>query len=237
MKNYMKLVNLKGSMKLFFKIIFKSLFPLMFSWFQLYRYEKRILPTEFINHLNKLNSSNLVIDIGANVGLVSEILAKRGCRVIAFEPNTSAFEKLKIVAQKYSNIDIRKEAAGIKNQQIKLFLHKNSDHTDQDLTQASSLISEKPNVSSENFEFVKEIDFAQFLKSFDEPIELIKIDIEGYEIQLLNHLIDENAISNINYFYIETHERKFVDLTIPTAKLKTRIKKEGYEDKFFFDWH
>jgi len=26
-------------------------------------------------------------------------------------------------------------------------------------------------------------------------------------------------------------------LVVPTEKLKARIKQEGYENKFFFDWH
>ena len=190
-----------------------------------------------MRHIRRLSSSNLVIDVGANVGLVSETLARRGARVISFEPNTAAFEELKGVAQRFGNIDLRNEAAGIKNRRAKLFLHEDIKNTNQDLTQASSLISDKPNVSADNFELVNEIDFAQFLKSLDEPVELIKIDIEGYEIPLLNHLLDENAICNVNYFYIETHEHKFIELGTPTAMLKARIKKAGYEEKFFFDWH
>jgi len=187
--------------------------------------------------VKELTPSSLVIDIGANVGRVSEVLAVKGLRVIAFEPNPVAFEELRGVAQKYKNIEIRKEAAGLKNQQVKLFLHKDTKTTDADLTQASSLLSAKPNVSVDYFDLVNEIDFAQFLKSLNEPVELVKMDIEGYEVQLLNHLLDENAIHNVNHFFIETHERKFIDLALPTEKLKARIKKEGLEDKFFFDWH
>ena len=178
----------------------------------------------------------MVIDVGANVGRISEVLAHRGARVISFEPNSKAFEELKNVAQRYPNINSRNEAAGIKNQQIKLFLHKDVKNSDRDLTKASSLISQKYNVSADNFESVKAIDFAQFLNSLNEPVELLKIDIEGYEIQLLTHLLNKKAIDNVNKFYIETHERKIDSLVIPTKKLKARIKKEGYEDKFFFDW-
>ena len=69
------------------------------------------------------------------------------------------------VAQRHANIELRNEAVGIKNQRIKLFLHKDTKTTDEDLTQASSLISNKPNVYIDDFELVKEIDFAQFLKS------------------------------------------------------------------------
>ena len=224
-------------MKSFLKKILQLYFPIVFRRLQRFRFENVVLPREFMRHVKRLSSSNLVIDVGANVGLVSETLARRGARVISFEPNSIAFAELKGVAQRFENIELRNEATGVKNRQIKLFLHKDTKNTNQDLTQASSLLSEKPNVSVDNFELVNEIDFAQFLKSLDEPVELMKIDIEGYEIQLLNHLLDENAIGNVNYFYIETHERKFVDLATPTAMLKARIKKAGYEEKFFFDWH
>jgi len=224
-------------MSLYLKKLLKKYFPNLYRRLWIIRFENIILPREFMQHVNRLNSSSLVIDVGANVGLISEILARRGARVISFEPNVKAFEELKNVAQRFENIDARNEATGLKNQQVKLFLHKDAKNTDRDLTQASSLLSNKINVSVDNFELVNEIDFAEFLKSLDEPVELIKMDIEGYEIQLLNHLLDEDAISNINHFYIETHERKFVDLATPTEMLKTRIKEEGYEEKFFFDWH
>lgn len=224
-------------MRIYIKNFVKKYFPFVFSRLRRFNYKNKILPREFMMHVKKLSKSNLVIDVGANVGLVSEVLAQSGARVIAFEPNPTAFEKLRGVAHRYGNIELRNEATGIKNQQVKLFLHKDTNTTHKDLTEGSSLLSDKPNVSANNFELVNEIDFAQYLKSLDEPVELIKMDIEGYEIELVNHLLEENAIRNVNRFYIETHERKFVNLAIPTEKLKAKIKKEGYEDKFFFDWH
>ena len=221
----------------FFKSLLKSHFSNLYWWLRRFRYEKKVIPLEFMRHINRLPPSSLVIDVGANVGRISEVMAHRGARVISFEPNSKAFEELKNIEKRYPNVKSKNEAAGIKNQKIKLFLHKDMKNTDRDLTSASSLISHKYNVSRNNAESVNEIDFAQFLNSLDEPVELIKVDIEGYEIKLINHLLDNKAIGNVNKFYIETHERKIDSLIIPTKKLKARIKKEGYEDKFFFDWN
>lgn len=52
-----------------------------------------------MKYVKSLPPGAVVIDIGANVGLVSETLARRGLRGISFEPNTSAFAKLKSLSQ------------------------------------------------------------------------------------------------------------------------------------------
>lgn len=195
------------------------------------------MPKKFVYHVRKLSKKDVVIDIGANVGMVSEILARRGARVISFEPNTLAFAKLKLVADKFRSIETYNVAVGTKNQKVKLYLHSDYNSSKNDLTQASSLLKEKPNVSHEIFEKIQEIDFAEFLKSLNTRIELIKIDIKGYEIELLNHLLDTCSLDNVGKVYVETHERKFTDLSVPTETLKARVISEGYQDKFFWQWH
>lgn len=212
-------------------------FPNFYNRLKQFRYENNVLPRQFRDHLKNLSKNDLVIDLGANVGMVTESLAKRGSQVIAFEPNSKAFSKLRTISNNYLNIEIRNEAAGIANQQTKLFFHKETQHTNKDKTQASSLLDNKPNISKENYELVNEIDFSEFIKSLNKKIELIKIDIEGYEIPLINHMLDKKVIEKVNKIYLETHEHKFPDLINPTLKLKSRIISEGYEKKFFFDWH
>ena len=105
--------------------------------------------------MRKLSKKDVVIDIGANVGMVSEILARRGARVISFEPNTLAFAKLKLVADKFRNIETYNVAVGTKNQKVTLYLHSDYNSSKNDLTQASSLLKEKPNVSHEIFEKIQ----------------------------------------------------------------------------------
>ena len=224
-------------MKLLIKAVIQFFSPQLFNSIQRFNYERNILPTEFVEHMNRLTSNDLVIDVGANRGRVSECLALRGSKVISFEPNSNAFTKLLSISEKYQNIDAKNLAAGTKNRSVRLYLHKETARSGADLTQSSSLLSEKPNVSAGIFEEIQEIDFAEFLESLNSPVELIKIDIEGYEIELINHLIDRKVLDNVNRVYLETHERKFKALLASTEALKERVINEGYEEKFFFDWH
>ena len=220
-----------------FKYFLKQLSPRLFHWLRRYYYIKYILPKQFMTQVNTLSKDDLVIDIGANIGQVSECLALRNLKVISFEPNREAFAALKKVSNLYHNIKIYNLAAGTQNRNTKLYLHNKTKSSKIDLSQASSMLSDKPNVSSELFEEIKEIDFAEFLKSIKTPISLIKIDIEGFEIKLINYLLDEKALDNVKQIYLETHEKKFKKLLQGTDMLKKRIIEEGYQDKFFFDWH
>ena len=212
-------------------------FPPLFNFLRKWYYKNKILPKEFIDHLNKLNKNDVVIDLGANVGSITEILAKTKSKVYAFEPNTKAFYNLKKNMSKYDNVTLYNYAAGVKNSNIKLYLHKDYNISEDDLTQASSLNLNKENISRYNYEIVKEINFSKFLSSLNRKIEIIKIDIEGYEIKLINHLLDNDILKNISKIYLETHENKNHLLKDDTLKLKDRIKKEGFEEKFFYGWH
>ena len=55
---------------------------------------------------------------------------------------------------------------------------------------------------------------------------LIKIDIEGAEINLIERIIDSGSYKNIGQIFVETHEHKIPELVEPTNTLRARIKKE-----------
>ena len=195
------------------------------------------LTKEFRECLETLTPSSLVIDVGANRGEITRLFAKSGAKVISVEPNKDAYAHLEKLAKKYNNVQCHNVAAGICNRKVSLYLHKDTHVKNGDFSQGSSLVAEKSNVSTENVMFVTEIDFVEFLNKQMQPIDVIKIDIEGYEIELINHMLDHLDFSEIKKVFVETHERQIEAVKVPTQDLKQRVASLGLASKFDFTWH
>ena len=87
----------------------------------------------------------------------------------------------------------------------------------------SSLLSSKPNVNINKSVETEVIDLANFINNIDKKIKILKVDIEGMECDLLNHLIETNAINNIELVLVETHDHKIPELIEPTLQLRKKI--------------
>lgn len=218
------------------KFIFKFLFSKFLRKRQI-SYVLKNAPETFVSELKKINSSSVVIDLGANIGVVSEILARTGAKVYSFEPNRDAFSILCKYCKRYPNVEAFQLGAGVKNSFVQLYLHEKSNNSNSDYTQASSLLSSKTNISTDNKMMIYEVDFCDFLNEINCHVDLLKIDIEGYEISLINHLLDSNLIDRVSKIYMETHEQKNPSLTEGTLLLKRRIDSLGLTNKFIYTWH
>ena len=74
------------------------------------------------------------------------------------------------------------------------------------------------------------VNLCDFLKVFKKKIKVLKIDIEGAEVDLLNDLIDDGLTRDISYIFVETHEKKIPSLRGTTIALKKRIEEENYSN-------
>ena len=52
-------------------------------------------PKLFKELIKDLNRDSIVLDIGANIGIYTKLMAKTGAKVYSYEPNPFAFERLK----------------------------------------------------------------------------------------------------------------------------------------------
>ena len=126
------------------------------------------------------------------------------------------------------------KAVGTRNSNGKLYLDKKYLEDELFYSEHNSLVKEKDNVGEKYIE-VEVVDIAEWLNDF-EKIKFAKIDVEGFEVELISHLIDTNAINKIDYIFVETHEKRIKNLNKQIMELKLKITNLGIENKFFWNW-
>tara|TARA_Y100000389_G_C17245548_1_gene405402 strand:- start:371 stop:757 length:387 start_codon:yes stop_codon:yes gene_type:complete len=125
-------------------------------------------------------------------------------------------------------------AVGTNNQSGKLYLDDMYESDRLFYSEHNSLVKEKNNLG-DSFINIKIIDMAEWVRNF-EKIKILKIDIEGYEVKLLKHLIQSRTIEKIEFVFLETHEKRIRGLQEEIIQLKKEIKSLGIEEKFFWNW-
>jgi FkbM family methyltransferase len=178
---------------------------------------------EFNRALSNLNKGSYVIDCGANVGEFTKLFLEKGFFVDAFEPDPIAINELKKNCKNNKNLNLFQSAVGLKENTQKLFRYRKFDENDPYSTQGSSLLDYRSG-TNKPFVEIKVIDFINHINKQKKDISLLKMDIEGSEIEILNKIIDLNIHDKIKYIFVETHERFSHKLGLETAKLKLRIK-------------
>jgi len=174
----------------------------------------------------KLNKNSTCIDCGANIGSITLQMAETGAKVYAFEPNPYAYEQLQKNINQFKNVICFQKGVYIEDTKKELFFHQNSSQDEIYWSTGSSLLDFKGNVDKNKSQLVEIIDLNKFIIQLNSKIDLLKIDVEGVEIEILNKLIDTGVIHKIKYVFVETHEKKIPELLESTNKLRERIKKE-----------
>jgi FkbM family methyltransferase len=173
-------------------------------------------------------SGDVVIDCGANIGVVTQYFQRLGATVYAFEPNPHAFITLNMNFADDPNVFCLKKGVASPEQAGtgKLFLHEHAEIDQLMYSTGSSINPDKGNVNVNNYLEVELIDLCKFIKDLGVPIKVLKIDIEGAEIELLNALVDQGLTEDIEHIFVETHEKKIPSLRAPLDSLKEKIKEK-----------
>ena len=150
----------------------------------------------------KLGKESVFIDGGAHKGEELKYLSKIGCEVHSFEVNPVHCRNLKEEYSKYKNIIINHAALWIEDDYIDVY-HKKTN-------ELASMSTEtcKVDIDKEKSIRVKAIDIATYILSLDKKIDVMKLDIEGGEYKVINHLIETEVIDKIEKIYFEDHNRR-----------------------------
>lgn len=195
------------------------------------------LPAEIQKIIKNLKQDDVVFDVGANVGIITFIFAWFKSQVVAIEPHPLAYLKLQKKFKDFDNVTVINAAAlANDNEKVNLFLHSNEKEMSIKFSLGSSLRSDKPNVGTSSIE-VKAFRLAKMLKSY-EKITIIKLDIEGYEVELLPDLIRLGGLTNVKYLFVELHNQKWESLNAETKKMIDFVQSSINlsSTKVFWNW-
>lgn len=165
------------------------------------------------------------VDLGANQGEFTRILA-RACReVIAVEPDPWTAELLRRNISDLANVKVVEAAAGTRDGQITMYRHQNYDDDPAWASQATSVFADKADTQGGMEITVAEIDFCRMLEDIQGPIGLIKMDVEGAEVDLLESLLDRpDLCARISHVFVEMHDGMVPSLRARSDQLFLRCE-------------
>jgi len=152
-----------------------------------------------IYDFNCTKQAPVIIDCGANIGLSSIYFRRKypGAKITAIEAVPETFELLtsNLEMNAISNINLKNVAATDKVGQIDFFKDKGG---------RAVLGSTVANVVSSGVEKVS-VAAERLSDIIEEPVDLLKIDVEGGEHEILKDLAQSGKIDMINCMAIEYH--------------------------------
>lgn len=163
-----------------------------------------------IYHFETTNNKPKVIDGGAHIGLFSLYvkLLYPQAEVIAFEPEAKSLQLLRNNLTANNIDDLKIVEAGLFNEDTELSF--GSDDSD-----GSSIFAQKTDQK------IKVVKLSPYL---DEPVDLLKLNIEGAEFQVLEE--SEDKLHNVNEIIIEYHG--FPELGQKLHKILGLLDRNGF---------
>lgn len=153
-------------------------------YLKLYFGYKNIIDVDKIIFLNSwMKSGDVAVDIGANTGfytkLLSNMVGELG-EVHSFEPDDTNYKFLKSISTKFRNIYSNKVAVSNQCGYLNLYFSNNRNTDHQTFNIGQKRISKKvPCISVDNY-----------FKKINKRVNLIKLDIQGFDYYALLGMVD-----------------------------------------------
>lgn len=161
-----------------------------------YIYKEIYLEGVYTDIFNK-KKDMVCLDIGANIGIVTQFMRDHSKKVYAVEPSTEHFEALKknVEYNKWDNVVPIKAAIAEKDGEMDLNLN-NNNRTCHSLGLSYGGSSEK----------VKVMCFETLFKKYKiDKVDFIKFDVEGYEEPILTGESFKKIADKVNAIEVEFH--------------------------------
>jgi FkbM family methyltransferase len=145
--------------------------------------------------LKSISTNDIVWDIGANIGFYTRKFAELASSgmTVAFEPSPKSFNTLKEAVGSMPNVHLENIALAEQDGEASFFISKNSDEDGL----FSGAESSRARIS------VRTARADSFLLRF--PPNIIKVDVEGFELEVLRGMSEILKQPHLKYIYIEVH--------------------------------
>jgi len=180
--------------------------------------------------LSKINKGDTVIDVGANIGFFSLLAAKKiGSRgkIFAIEPLKQANNWLKknLKLNSFENYKVLEVAVGEKQGTMKMYKKSKS----------AEMIILDPTVSKDDLLICGEINIETIDNIIStkkiEKVNLLKIDVEGFEHEVLLRCKESFKAKKIENIICEIHTKYLKNRGIEEQSLYTLLRKNNFLTK------
>ena len=201
-------------------------------------------------NLKHIGNNSTILDIGANVGDVTDVLIKTyNPKIYCYEPNISCYKHMLGRFKKNPKIKIFNFAVSNFTGKTFLYFHKKAKNISE-FNQRSSLKKEKDGLDINKKIEVSCVDIKNILDQHNK-IDLIKIDIEGSEYEIMPEIIKNK--DKIKMVLCETHGnpngKKIPNINSSKLvvkneiwikdyqKLISKLKEMNLYENWFYEWY
>lgn len=175
------------------------------------------LDNGFYNEFIKPND-DVIVDLGANIGLFTIHVAPYCYKCISVEPTPSHFKILKELTKDIGEIDYVNAAISNVTGETEFFI-----------SETNSTMNSLSNVYGEKI-VVKTYTLEDLLNEYDvDVVDFMKIDIEGSEILFLSEENIETMSNKVKKFFIEFHDVQGKSYTEWRQYYKSAFETFGFE--------
>lgn len=188
-------------------------------------YEQFFTDKIYDSFLNEISNFDTCVDVGANIGLFTDLLVDRGAKkIISVEINQSAISTFNQLHDRNEQVTLIKQAVSDEIGQIEIFEDPNN-----------SLVSSHSQTHTQNLINKNVVDSTTLDRIFEmeniDNVNLLKIDIEGSEYKAFSGLSNEN-LKKVDFIILEWHDNFG---NILRDELLSRLDSNGFSYKLLQD--
>jgi FkbM family methyltransferase len=185
-----------------------------------------------------LPGNPVIVDLGANNRLfVPDHIIAKAKEIHALEPDPAVFEALKSSVAMYQNVILYNAAIGSSDGTVSFYRQRDFDPADPVRNSiGASTFQTHQGINGDTPICVPQIGILTFLKAIGKHIDLMKVDIEGAEVPMLETLIESPLIDQISVMLVETHEHCIPELVERTDAIRQKARRL-ISAKIDMNWH